>query len=152
VLHDHGLTGMQVMPWWWYRNDCTYYLDASTCFVLQRLQFFSVQKKFSSVQKRLQFVLRARSPLLFAFCRITGPVAGGARVRWFGRCHMRALYRVFDTNKKNKLQNLSVIHKTNLLSLINPSSAHVYCSITLSNHRLIRLKKFVSQNSLNLCI
>ena len=29
----------------------------------------------------------------------------------------------------------------NLLSLINPSLAHIYGSTTLSNHRLIRLKK-----------
>ena len=49
-----------------------------------------------------------------------------------------------DTNK-NKLQNPSVIHETNLVSLINPSLAYIYCSTTLSNHRLIRLKKFVSQ-------
>ena len=46
-----------------------------------------------------------------------------------------------DTNKKNKLQNPSVIHEMNLLSLINPPLAHVYCSTTLSNHDLIRLKK-----------
>jgi hypothetical protein len=39
----------------------------------------------------------------------------------------------------------------NLLSLINPSLAHVYCSTTLSNHGLIRLKKFVSQSYRNLC-
>jgi hypothetical protein len=32
----------------------------------------------------------------------------------------------------------------NLLSLINPSLAHVYCGATLSNHGLNRLKKFVS--------
>jgi hypothetical protein len=51
-----------------------------------------------------------------------------------------------------KLHNPSVLRKMNLLSLINPSSAYVYCSILLSNHRLIRLKRFVSQNSLNLCI
>ena len=30
-----------------------------------------------------------------------------------------------DTNKKNKLQNPSVIRKTNLLSLMNPLLAHV---------------------------
>jgi hypothetical protein len=51
-----------------------------------------------------------------------------------------------------KLQNPSVIRETNLLSLINLSLAYIYCSTTLSNHELIRLKKFVSQNSLNLCI
>ena len=53
---------------------------------------------------------------------------------------------------KNKLQNLSVIRKTNLLSLINHSLAHVYCSTTLSNYGLIRLNRFISQISLNLCI
>ena len=37
-----------------------------------------------------------------------------------------------------------------LLSLINPSLAYVYCSTTLSNRELIRLKKFVSQISHNL--
>jgi hypothetical protein len=46
-----------------------------------------------------------------------------------------------DTNKKNKLQNPSVIRETNLLSLINPSLAHVYYSTILLNHSLIRLKK-----------
>ena len=40
-----------------------------------------------------------------------------------------------------KLQKSSVIHETNLLSLINPLLAYVYCSTTLSNHGLIRLKK-----------
>jgi hypothetical protein len=38
--------------------------------------------------------------------------------------------------------------ETNLLILINPSLAHVYCSITLSNHGLIRLNGFVSRISL----
>jgi len=40
----------------------------------------------------------------------------------------------------------------NLLSLINSSPANVYCSITLSNHKAIRLKKFVSQFTRGLCI
>ena len=65
---------------------------------------------------------------------------------------MRISYGVFDTNKKNELQNPSVLYETNLLSLINPLLAYIYCSITLSNHGLIRLKKFVSQNSLNLYV
>ena len=52
---------------------------------------------------------------------------------------------------KNKLQNPLVLHETNLLSLINPSSAHAYCITTLSNHGLIRLKRFVSQISHKLC-
>ena len=39
----------------------------------------------------------------------------------------------------------------NLLSLINPSLAHIYCSTTLSNHGLIRLNRFVLQISLNMC-
>jgi hypothetical protein len=38
-------------------------------------------------------------------------------------------------------KQITVIRKMNLLSLINPSLAHVYCSTTLSNHGLIRLKK-----------
>jgi hypothetical protein len=37
----------------------------------------------------------------------------------------------------------------NLLRLINLSLAHVYCSMILSNHGMIRLKKFVSQNTRN---
>ena len=37
------------------------------------------------------------------------------------------------------------------LNLINLSLAHVYCSIMLSNHRLIRLKRFVSPISRKLC-
>jgi hypothetical protein len=39
----------------------------------------------------------------------------------------------------------------NLLSLINPSLVNIYCSITLSNHGVIRLKRFVSQFSVGLC-
>ena len=37
----------------------------------------------------------------------------------------------------------------NLLNLINPSLAHVYCSTTLSNHGLIRLIRFVSSISIH---
>ena len=39
----------------------------------------------------------------------------------------------------------------NLLSLINPLLANVDCSITLSNHGVIMLKKFVSQFTCKLC-
>jgi hypothetical protein len=56
-----------------------------------------------------------------------------------------------DSNKKNKLQNSSVIHETNLLSLINSSLAHVYCSTTLSNHGLIRLKN-LSRKIILICV
>jgi hypothetical protein len=38
----------------------------------------------------------------------------------------------------------------NLLNLINPSLAHVYCSITLPNHGLIRLKKS-SRKTVSIC-
>ena len=41
--------------------------------------------------------------------------------------------------------------RDDFLSLINLSSAHVYCSTTLSNHGLIRLKRSVSQISRKLC-
>ena len=41
--------------------------------------------------------------------------------------------------------------RDDFLSLINMSLAHVYCSTTLSNHKLIRLKRFVSQISRKLC-
>ena len=64
---------------------------------------------------------------------------------------MRMSHEMFDTNKNNKLQNPSVLHETNLLSLINPSLVHVYCSTTLSHYRLIRLKRFVSQINHKLC-
>ena len=37
----------------------------------------------------------------------------------------------------------------NLLSLINPSLANINCSTILSNHDVIRLKRFVSQLDLN---
>ena len=37
-----------------------------------------------------------------------------------------------------------LIYEMNLLSLINPSLAYIYGSITLSNHGLIRLNRFVS--------
>jgi hypothetical protein len=57
--------------------------------------------------------------------------------------------RFLDTNKKHKLQIPSVNHETNLLRLINPSLAYIYCSTIVSNHGLIRLKKFVSQISRN---
>ena len=50
-----------------------------------------------------------------------------------------------DANKKNKLHNPSVLHEINFLSLINPSLAYVYCSKTLSNHGLIRLKNSSSK-------
>ena len=91
---------------------------------------------------------------------ISNPVVPPRRGVWlqvkFKMCHigyrMRCGIGCSDTNKKNKLHNSSVIRETNLLSLINSSLAHVYCSITLSNHGLIRLNKFVSQSSLNLCI
>ena len=39
----------------------------------------------------------------------------------------------------------------NFLDIINISLAHVYCSTTLSNHRLIRLKRFISQINRKLC-
>jgi hypothetical protein len=39
--------------------------------------------------------------------------------------HMECYMGYSDTNKKNKLQNLSVNRETNLLSLINSSLAHV---------------------------
>jgi hypothetical protein len=42
---------------------------------------------------------------------------------------------------KNK--KFLVIHETNLLNLINMSLTHIYCSIVLLNHRLIRLNKFI---------
>jgi hypothetical protein len=45
-----------------------------------------------------------------------------------------------DINKKTN----NITRETNLVSLINLSLAHVYCSTTLLNHGLIRLKKFVS--------
>jgi len=48
-----------------------------------------------------------------------------------------------DSNKKNKLQ-------MNLLSLINPSLAYVYCTTVLSNYGLVRLNKLVSQISLSM--
>ena len=40
----------------------------------------------------------------------------------------------------NKLQISPINCETNLLSLINSSLANIYCSITLSNHGIIRLK------------
>jgi len=39
----------------------------------------------------------------------------------------------------------------NLLSLINPSLANIYCSIILSNYGAIRLKRLVSQFTRELC-
>jgi hypothetical protein len=41
--------------------------------------------------------------------------------------------------------------ETNLLSLINSLLANVYCSETLSNHGVIRLKRFVLQFTCKLC-
>jgi hypothetical protein len=46
----------------------------------------------------------------------------------------------------------SVNREMSLLNLINLSLLYVYCSTTSSNYELIRLKKFVLQISLNLCI
>ena len=44
-----------------------------------------------------------------------------------------------------------LIRKTIFLSLINLSLAYVYCSTTLSNHELIRFKRFASQINHKLC-
>ena len=46
-----------------------------------------------------------------------------------------------DTNQPTEqADRWRLIYETNLLSLINPPLAHIYCSTTLSNHGLIRLK------------
>jgi hypothetical protein len=45
---------------------------------------------------------------------------------------------------QNRLHKSDLIHETNLLSIINPSSAQIYYSTTWSNHELIRLNGFVS--------
>jgi len=47
-----------------------------------------------------------------------------SKVKVLGR-YVKTSYGVFDTNKKNKLQNLLVNRQTNLLSLINLSLSHV---------------------------
>ena len=47
--------------------------------------------------------------------------------------------------------NPPVNRDTNLLSLINPVLANVYCSTILSNHDAIKLKRFVSQFTRNMC-
>jgi len=41
--------------------------------------------------------------------------------------------------------------ETNLLNLINSSLANIYCRVTLSNHGAIRLKRFISQFTRELC-
>jgi hypothetical protein len=46
-----------------------------------------------------------------------------------------------DTNKKKLITELVCNCEKNLLRLINPSLAHVYCSTTLANHGLFKLKK-----------
>ena len=56
-----------------------------------------------------------------------------------------------NTNKKNKLQNPPVNREMNLLSLINPSIAHVSTVALMANHGLISLKTFVSQFPIKLC-
>jgi hypothetical protein len=71
-------------------------------------------------------------------------------VKFWG-CHIRCYMGCLDTNKK-QIQNPSVNRETNLLSLINPSLAHVLLwHFIVKSYRLIRLKKFVLQNSRNLC-
>ena len=35
-----------------------------------------------------------------------------------------------------------LVHETNLLGIVNPSLAYIYCSTTWSNHKLIRFNKF----------
>jgi hypothetical protein len=42
-------------------------------------------------------------------------------------------------------------YEINLLSIINPSLTNIYCSTILSNHCAIRVKRFVSQFSGELC-
>jgi hypothetical protein len=49
---------------------------------------------------------------------------------------------------KHNCKSLELIHKTNLLSLINSWLAHVYCSITWVNHGLIRFNRFISRINL----
>ena len=44
-----------------------------------------------------------------------------------------------------------VNYETNLMSLINPSLAYVYCSNLVSNHVLISLIRFVSRFTIYLC-
>jgi hypothetical protein len=50
-----------------------------------------------------------------------------------------------NTNKKNKLENLSENCETNLMILINVSLAHMGTVAREAFYRLIRLKKFVSR-------
>jgi hypothetical protein len=49
-------------------------------------------------------------------------------------------YRLIKTN----CISLELIHEMNLLSLINLYLAYDYCSITWTNHKLIRFNRFVS--------
>ena len=52
---------------------------------------------------------------------------------------------------QNQLHRWRLISVTNFLTIINLSLAHAYCSTTMSNHGLIRLKRFVSQINRKLC-
>jgi hypothetical protein len=68
-------------------------------------------------------------------------------------CHIRnyiGCYMGCSVLIKKLITDPSVNREINLLSLINPSLANVYCSTTLSNHGEIRLKRFVLQISRNL--
>ena len=51
---------------------------------------------------------------------------------------MKSIYKTF-------LYEWVLNRETNLTSLINPSLEIIYYSMTLSNHDLIRLKRFVSK-------
>jgi hypothetical protein len=60
----------------------------------------------------------------------------------------------FWVRTKHPLKQITQVlsnQQENLLSLINLLLAHFYLSTTLSNHGLIRLKKFISQSSRNMC-
>jgi len=58
---------------------------------------------------------------------------------------LRAAGMHADSNKINKLQKLLVIHKINLLDLVNLLLAHVYYSnMLVLNYKLIRFNKFIS--------
>ena len=56
--------------------------------------------------------------------------------------HLEVLNEVY---LQNFLHGWIVHRETNLMNLINSSLEIVYCSTTLSNHGLIRLKRFVSK-------
>ena len=73
---------------------------------------------------------------------------------WWSKSYFEVYEHIWSIKCRlitKQIINFTCNCETNLLSLINPLLANVYCSTTLSNHSVIRLKRFVSRFTCKLC-